>query len=83
MRFDHGFAKLHVAGFEIKVRVCEVRVCSMCAVGRDSLQIGAIILVLVRLGRAVESDVTVTEQGMEVIDGHGHRVSQIKIFPRA
>jgi hypothetical protein len=60
-------SQVHFAGVEILVHVCEIRGCNICAVVQENLQIESIVTVLVclRNGYAVESDRTLTEQGVE------------------
>ena len=58
-----------------------MRGCGIRTVGQKSLWIGAIILVLVRLrdGDTVKSDVTLTEQREEEITSHDCGVRQVHI----
>jgi len=62
-----GVAGLHVARIEIPVRVREMRGCCIVAVGQESLEIRALIIVLARLrdGYDIESDITLTEKRVE------------------
>jgi len=64
VRFSNGITRLQFVVVDVPVRVCVMRVCSICAVRQESLQNVAIIRVLVRLrgDRVVESDVTLTEK---------------------
>ena len=60
VRLDHEIARLHVTRVKIPVHVFEMRVCIICTVGQVCLQIGAIVIVLVRLREvdAFENDGT-------------------------
>jgi len=58
-----GVVRLHVTSVDIPVRVSETCDCRFCAVGNDSLEIEAIMVMLARLRDvdAIESEVTLTE----------------------
>ena len=61
-----------------------MRVCRVCVIGHDSLEIIAITIIPSRLcdGEAIESEVTLTEQGVEEIICHAREVRIVNIPSR-
>jgi len=56
-----------------------MRCCRICAIDHESLEVGAVMMMLTRLsdGDAIESDVTLTEYGVEEIIRHARVVRKL------
>jgi len=77
-----GVTRLHVAPVKIRVRVWEMCGCHRYVIGHQSVEIGAIMIVLTRLrdGDTIESDVTLTEQRVRGFIGHARGVRKVHIL---